>query len=257
MRKAMSSGSTTVDGARTLRRGLRLFALLRDAGDEGLHVVELAGTSGMPRPTVYRLLAALADEGLVERLPAAPVWRARAIGISPARSDHRRRLVERLRPAMRRISEASGDSTFLIVRDGDDSLCLHREIGDFPVQVLAVTIGHRQPMGVGAAGLAFLGALPAAEANAVIERSAARLGDYSGMTAASLRRLVDNTRIRGWAVVGNASVQGVLGVGVARLDRRGQPQFAVSVSSLIDRMPLGRQRRIAALIGDELVRTGR
>lgn len=257
MGKSGLSSAADVGGSKTLRRGLRLFALLRHAGDEGLHVAELAASSGVPRPTVYRLLATLGAEGLVERPAAAPVWRARAIDPAPTRGDARRRLVERLRPAMRRISNATGDSTFLVVRDGDDSFCLHREIGDYPVQVLAVTIGHRQPMGVGAAGLAFLAALSPAESGAIIDRSAERLRAYSGMTTATMRRLVDNTRIRGWAVVGNASVRGGLGVGVARLDARGRPLFAISVSSLIDRMTLARQRQIAAVIRDELGRAGR
>lgn len=242
-------------GSKTLRRGLRLFALLRHAGEQGLHVSDLADASGVPRPTVYRLLATLGDEGLVERAAGGPVWRACPVEGAPARVDARRGLIERLRPAMRRISDETGDSTFLVVRDGDDSLCLHREIGDYPVQVLAVTIGHRQPMGVGAAGLAFLAALSPVESGDIIDRSAERLRTYRGMTAAAMRRLVDNARIRGWAVVGNASVQGVLGVGVALLDGRCRPQVAISVSSLIDRMTLARQRRIAALIREELART--
>ena len=104
--------------------------------------------------------------------------------------------------------------------------------------------------------LAFLAALSPVESGDIIDRSAERLRAYRGMTAAAMRRLVDNARIRGWAVVGNASVQGVLGVGVALLDGRCRPQVAVSVSSLIDRMTLARQRRIAALIRDELARTG-
>src|SRR3546814_14240930 len=54
--------------------------------------------------------------------------------------------VAQLAPAMRRISAHTGDSSFLICRVGSDSLCLHREIGSYPVQVLAVTIGHRQPL---------------------------------------------------------------------------------------------------------------
>ncbi|MCR2134573.1 hypothetical protein NSX40_24540, partial [Salmonella enterica] len=80
---------------------------------------------------------------------------------------------------------------------------------------------HRQPLGVGAAGLALLGALPPAEADEVIAQNEQALRAYGGMTVAQMRRLAENARDRGWAVVGNAAVPGVLGVGVALCDASG------------------------------------
>ncbi|WP_227163463.1 IclR family transcriptional regulator, partial [Lactiplantibacillus plantarum] len=87
----------------------------------------------------------------------APHWRVAELGVMMAGDPHAE-AVRGLRPVLRQISDVSGDSAFLICRAGGDSLCLHREVGNYPVQVLAVTIGHRQPLGVGAAGLALLGA---------------------------------------------------------------------------------------------------
>jgi len=118
--------------------------------------------------------------------------------------------------------------------------------------VLAVTVGHRQPLGVGAAGLALLAALPPAEADEVVTQNEQALRAYGGMTGVQMRRLVENTRDRGWSVVGNAAVPGVLGVGVAVCDTSGYPRLAVSVSSLIDRMQAPRQRSIAELIRNQL-----
>ena len=105
---------------------------------------------------------------------------------------------------------------------------------------------------MGAAGLALLGALPAAEADEVILQNEQALRAYGGMTVAQMRRLAENTRDRGWAVVGNAAVPGVLGVGVALCDASGYPRLAVSVSSLISRMQAPRQRSIADLIRAQL-----
>ena len=247
----MTASAVPTGGSRTLRRGLQLFGILRTTGDAGLHVADLAATSGIARPSVYRLLAVLAEAGFVERMADGPVFRTCPVD-QPLPGDARQRLIEKMRPAMRRISDATGDSAFLVIRDGDDALCAHREIGDFVVQVLSVAIGHRQPLGVGAAGLAYLAALPPAEASAIIERRADSLQAYGRMTPAAMRRLVESARTRGWSVVGNAAVQGVLGVGVALLDARGRPRLAISVSSLIDRMPPTRQRAIAALIRGEM-----
>ncbi len=229
-------------GPRTLRRGLHILNALRGAGPGGMHVVEIARATGMQRPTVYRFLDVLVDEGYAVR--SEQVGRYGIAVASAMHHDTHEEAVRKLRPVLRHISDATGDSVFLICRSGSESLCLHREVGNYPVQVQAITIGHRQPLGVGAAGLALLAALPDAEAVELIEQNAGALRAYGNMTPARMRVLVASTRTRGWAVVGDAAVPGVLGVGVVVFDARRYPLLAVSVSSVIGRMPHVRQRQI-------------
>lgn len=161
-------------------------------------------------------------------------------------------IVARWRPVLRRISEATGDSVFLVVRRGSKSFCIHREVGRYPVQVLVVSKGHRQPLGVGAAGLALLAALPPQQAQRVIARNEPVLPSYGEMTAARLAQLVEETRARGWASLGNTAVPGALGVGMAWREPDGRPRLGVSVASVVDRMPWQRQLWIADLLRREL-----
>lgn len=232
-------------GPSTFRRGLRVLDALRAAGPEGLHVLEVAQAAGIQRSTVYRFLDVLVESGHAVRDPATRRFYITSHGQGPGTHAD---AAARWAPILRRISDETGDSAFLICRAGNDSLCLHREVGTYPVQVLAVTVGHRQPLGVGAAGLAFLAALPPAEANTVIEENAAALQAYGRITGAHLQRLTESARDRGWAVIGNSAVPGVVGVGVALRGADGRPALAISVSSLLDRMPAARQRRIADII---------
>lgn len=246
-----SPTQTSHPGASTLRRGLHILAALRQS-PEGLNVPGIARALAMQRTSVYRYISVLVEEGYAVRDPHSGLYRAAA---SESRIiDDQGLSVARLASAMRHISRETGDSSFLICRVGSDSLCLHREIGSYPVQVLAVTIGHRQPLGVGAAGLALLAALPPDEADALIEQNRESLRSYGNMTVSHMRLLVQATRNRGWSAVGNAAVSGVLGVGVALLDRSGYPRLAVSVSCILDRMPSARQRSIADLIRREVER---
>ncbi|WP_019937535.1 IclR family transcriptional regulator [Bordetella sp. FB-8] len=240
-------------GPSTLRKGLRILDVLRQAGQEGLHVVDIADAAGLQRSTAYRYLDVLMEEGYAMRDPDSPRYRL-AVAVASSVDTPHVQAVRRLRPVLRQISDALGDSSFLICRSGGDSLCLHREIGTYPVQVLTVTIGHRQPLGVGSAGLALLAALPENEAREMIEQNTAAYRAYGGMTMAQMCKLADNTRTRGWSVVGNSAVPGVLGVGVALRDETGYPRLAISVSSTIDRMPAQRQRIIAELIREQLGR---
>ena len=236
-------------GASTLRRGLHILEALRRAPD-GLDIVGIAQAVAMQRTSVYRYVSVLIEEGYAVRDADSGRYRAAVTWAQPA--DMQALSVARFAPAMRRISAATGDSSFLVCRVGSDSLCVHREIGNYPVQVLAVTIGHRQPLGVGAAGLALLSALPADEAEAVISQNQSVLRSYGNMSVAHMRLLVESTRKRGWSVVGNAAVSGVLGVGVALCDEHGYPRSAISVSCIMDRMPTSRQRNVAELIQKEV-----
>lgn len=239
-----------LSGQQTLRRGLQILAVLRGAGLAGMRIPEIAEATGIQRTSVYRFMDALEALGCVARDPATRrycVTQDWAVQVDPLQQE-----TEKARRALRRISDRTGDSAFLVCRSGNDSLCIHREVGQYPVQILAVDTGHRQPLGVGAAGLALLAALPSDERTEIIEQNASRMLAYGGMTVEQMQLLVKTTRDRGWSVVGNAAVQGAIGVGVAMSDAQGRPILAVSVSSTIDRMPSTRQKTIAEWIAREL-----
>jgi DNA-binding IclR family transcriptional regulator len=246
------SNTEQSSGPRTLRRGLAVLATLRDQGSSGLSITEIARLTNIQRPTVYRLLAALLDAGLVVPVPGSKKYRAQwASTLDITAPDPR---ISQTLPSLRRLAERTGDAVFLVVRDGDESISLHREIGTYPVQILATYAGKRIPIGVGSGGMAILAALPDPIAQGIVQRNSGYLDEYGGMTAHEMLRLIDNTRSRGYAVVGNHSVRGALGVGCSLLDSQGMPILAISVTAIIERMPAPRQREIAGWINHELSR---
>ncbi len=246
----MAGSGPQAPGPKTFARGLQIMDVLCQAGEEGLKITDIAALTHIHRPTVYRFLDVLIEQGyaIQSATPRRYVFNyerlARRAGLADA--------IEKLKPVLQRICAQTGDSCFLVRRDGANSLCVHREVGSYPVQVLAVTIGHRQPLGVGAAGLALLSNLSTDDIEQVLASSRDELPHYGGMTEDNMRRLIRTTQERGWSAVGNAAVPGVLGVGLPILRPGGQPIFAVSVSSILDRMPLARQRFIVDVIRKEL-----
>lgn len=234
---------------RALRRGLLLLDTLQRAGDAGLRVVELCRACGLQRAPVYRLLTTLLDTGHVQRAGRFHyVAAARREATTAEPSD----LARRIAPVLARVSKACGDAAFAIVREGHSSWCIARHVGTYPVQILSVQIGGRQPLGVGASGLALLAALPDDEVLAAINGHGVVLARYGGMTPDRLGLLVRSTRERGWSVVGNHAVQGALGVGHAVRDAEGRPIAGISVVASTDRMTRQRQRWIAGLMKDAL-----
>jgi DNA-binding IclR family transcriptional regulator len=242
------ASSADSDG-RALRRGLLLLDTLQRAGDAGLRVVELCRACSLQRATVHRLLATLLDTGHVQRSGRFHyVAAARREPQAAEPSD----LARRIAPVLARISKACGDAAFAVVREGHSSWCVARHVGTYPVQILSVQVGARQPLGVGAAGLALLAALTGDEAEAAINAHGVVLARYGGMTPERLELLVRSTRERGWSVVGNHAVQGALGVGRAVCDAEGQPMAGISVAASTERMTRQRQRWIAGLMKDAL-----
>jgi DNA-binding IclR family transcriptional regulator len=229
-------------GSRTLRRGLQVLDAVAASGHGGARVVDLCHAVGLERATVYRLLATLREAGYVVtqgRFRYVPGPRLR----QPV--PHMPNLAIRLQPVLEHISSVSGDAAFAIVRDGALSLCIARQLGSHPVQILVVQPGTHQPLGVGAAGLALLSALPDEQVDAIVAANATELARYGGMTPERIRLLIRATRERGWSIIGNHATRNVLAVGMAVRNARDEPVAAISVATTLARMPRERQQWIA------------
>lgn len=237
-------------GPRTLRRGLQVLRVLQENRDSGLSVTDLARITGLQRPTIYRLIAALVDSGFARRVNGTKRFTASAAAAQSAPDQDSR--VALALPVMKKLALLTGDAVFLVVRDGHESLSLWREIGAYPVQILATFAGKRQPLGVGSGGMALLAKLDDATIDEIITHNSNEIEQYGGMTTREMRQLVKNTRTRGYAVVGNYAVRGALGVGCALCDSKNNPYLAISVTAITERMPTTRQREIAGLIQDGL-----
>ena len=117
---------------------------------------QLAELLGEPRTTVYRLLGSLEALDLVE--PGAQPgtyrlgWKLMRLGAAVIeRLDERQAAL----PVMERIHEATGETVFLLVRRGDDAVCIERLEG-LRVQSLALRLGGSLPLHVGAGPRALL-----------------------------------------------------------------------------------------------------
>ncbi len=203
---------------------------------EGATTTELSRATGIARPTVHRLLVALVDEGMIDRTADSGRWllgpEMYLLGVASARryevSDVARRVVSQL-------AAETGESAFLSIRRGDETVCLLREDGSFPLRSHVLHEGLRLPLGVASAGLVILAHLDDRDVDAFLDRTdlTTEWGDSHAREA--VRARVDETRTLGYAVNPGLLVEGSWGLGAAVFGARGEPRWALSLTGVSSR----------------------
>lgn len=220
----------------SLDRAIELLRLISFEHKTGARLSDLVTASGLAQPTAHRLLKQMVAGGLVMQ-DAQRRYRlghfAYELGLVASMHFNLR---EQCAPYMERISAETGDTAFLVVRSGADSVCLDRQSGRFPVQVLTVEVGKRRPLGIGGGGLALLSFSPPDEVRGLLDRIEPYLAAYGGLTRQILLELIAAARRQGYACITNYAVAGVTSIGVPIRDRAGSVIGAISVSAMTARM---------------------
>jgi DNA-binding IclR family transcriptional regulator len=240
--------TTTVPGAQAIARAARLLRLVTASGEAGAGVQELARQAQLSRSTAHRLLSALRVEGLVDQDENTARWMpGPELFLMGSVAASRYDITGLARDIVRSLAVKTEESAFLSARRADETVCLLREEGSFPIRSFVLSEGVRFPLGVASAGLAILAFLPEADVEAYLERHP-ELPDRFGRPhgAAPLRARIADTRDRGYAVNPGLIVKGSWGLGAAVFNRTGQPEWALSLTGVEfrfgpDRLPgLGR-----------------
>ncbi|GLW95292.1 IclR family transcriptional regulator [Actinokineospora globicatena] len=214
-----------------LRRGLAVLRLL--AGKAGpVAAAAVARELGLPRSTVYHLLAELVDAGFVTHLPEERRYAlglgAFELGSAYLRHDPLERLA---RPVLSRLIERTGHTAHLGVLHGREALYLLREQPRHPHTVVT-EVGVRLPAHLPASGRAMLAYLPPAQVRALFPTRAAFV-DRTGrgpVHLPALRGLLTTERRRGWAVEDGYVTPGFASVAAVVLDHTGHPVAAISTT---------------------------
>lgn len=242
-------------GAQSVDRALKLLSMVGRQGERGLGLAEAVEASGINKPTARRLLLALMRAGLVHQ---AETDRRYYLGeeayILGTLASPRFGLLRLAMPSLTRLASKTADSTFLSVRRGAISVCLHREEGTFPIRTHALQVGYEHPLGAGAGSLAMLAALPDDEMEAVMKTNAPVMeARYPLLTPQELRRHLALARTRGYAVNPGLILANSWGVGVAVRHPDGSVAGAISIAAIDSRMQPPRQGELGQLLMAEAV----
>lgn len=217
----------------------RVAAVLRRVGSgaaQGVTTAEVASATGLPRSTAQRVLAALAEEGFVDRDARRGRWYpGPELFLLGSVAAERYDVTSTAREVLRSLAERTGESAFFSARRGGETVCLAEVEGSFPLRSHVLYEGLRLPLGVASAGLAILAYLPLEEAGPYIDTP-------------ELAKRVAATRRRGYAVNPGLIVPGSWGVGAVVFDRTGAPAWALSLTGVESRFNGDRTAQLGALL---------
>ncbi|MBK4215144.1 IclR family transcriptional regulator [Paracoccus caeni] len=236
------------NGSQAVNRALALLSLVGRGGSAGLGLAQLADSAGLARPTARRLLLALSSARMVEQDRQTRRYHLgpEAYLLATFATD-RHGLLNHARESMLRLARETADTILLTIPQDDHTLCIERIEGDFPVRTHALMRGDRKPAGVGAGALAILAVLPRAEADRLLTRAAAQIGDLAPAIAEDLAA----ARNSGHALNPGRVIAGSWGLGVAILWPDGRPAGALSIAAIENRMRPERQAELVALLNRE------
>jgi IclR family transcriptional regulator, acetate operon repressor len=199
-------------GVQSIERVFELLETMADAGGV-IGLSQLAAQSGLPLPTIHRLVRTLVDLGYVRQEPS----REYALGPKLVRlGDISSGLLTRwATPYLQRVADALGESANLAILDGDQIMYVAQAPGSHSMRMFT-EVGRRAQAHCTAVGKAMLAQMPADKVEGILRRSGMpALTEHTITDRAQFARELALTRERGYAVDEGEQELGVRCVAVA------------------------------------------
>ncbi|GAB5097875.1 IclR family transcriptional regulator [Caballeronia sp. HLA56] len=252
---------------RVIGRAFHVLRVLALGGEHGVRLTDIVRYSGLSHPTVHRILQTLISEGVAEQERATRRYRVgpeiSLLGLSRPAHFPVRTAAE---PYLAALTNEIGDTTFLTIRAGWDSVAIDRKTGSYPIKVLAIDVGTRRPLGVSIAGVMLLATMPPDEAEHICAMNVARL-PADGPSVETIRARVEAARINGYAYSQDGVLQGTRAISVPVVNEDGKAIAVIAIAAMSERLAESELPRIvkmmrnkAALIAKrltEMQQTGR
>ena len=242
----------TVAGAQTVDRACMLLTEIAKHGRLGARLIDLTKATRLSRPTVHRILQSLSAARFARQDPATRRYRLGLAlhGLALAAPNPLEHLAD-LRPLLEGLAQRTGDTAYLMMRQGDEVLCLARAVGATPIQTLLIEVGAFRPIGTTIAGITMLSALDDQDVEAVLKRTAVAMTRYRNATAEYVRRQIVNVRRNGFCHSESVYIESTTGLSAAVPGGHGPPYLAISLSAISARVPRSAVKPLAR----DLVRT--
>ena len=243
--------SGTMAGAQAIRRAMDVVRAVAQFQRSGATLSRVAGATGLSTSTAHRILRSLTEERLLRHDETARTYHLGLLAFELGLATQAESQVQPFwRETVEEIARRTRLTTYLMARSDCEAVCLLCVQGTMRIRAMPIEVGQRLPLGIGAGSLAILSTIAEEEIGEVMAANETRFHQFPGggaQTAAILERVAQG-RAQGFAVSSGTVADGLVGVGVPVLPRRGLLQLAISVSAVADVMDPAEARQIAGII---------
>lgn len=235
--------STQVGERRSvLRRALSVLDAF-EYRDRDVSLAELTRRSGLPKPTVLRILTELVDWGAVERTERGYQLGVRLFMLGE-KVPRQASLRDVATPFLEDLYEATHENVNLGVLHGTDVLFLARVTGHRSSDVL-LRVGDTLPAHSTSTGKALLAHAPGGVLDEVLAAGLQRHTPHTVVMPGMFLKQLRSVAKQGYAVNEEETHRGVVSVAAPVLDREGAAIAAVSVTGRVGRVDV---RRLAPAV---------
>lgn len=247
-KKQKSTANHNPTGVQSIARAIGLLRAVAQHNQSGARLSQLAREVELHVATARRVLQSLASEGLIAYDPVGKLYH---LGLELYRLGHQARqyaIRTRFRQSLEAIAQATQDTVFLLIRLGNDAVCLDMVEGEYPIRTMLINVGFRRPLGVGAGSLALITFDPNVDMDRVLGENEPRLAEYEQLDLKRIRAMATEARQRGYVHSDALFHKDAVSVGVPVFDQAGRVICAITVSAIRSRMDPARRELIYEVV---------
>ncbi len=234
MKSIRTKEFSTNESAGSLSRSFILINAIARGSRKGSLLTELVARTGLPRPTIHRILDMLIEIGWVERDEKTARFN---LGLDLAALGYcaiLRNPIERI--ASTELSKLADDLKQLVylgVRSGLDIVCIGRYESQSQIMVGRGWVGQRGPLGMSMSCMAMFAKMPLNEVNAITQANMPRYHRIDGFDENGFHRTLEQAMQTGYGTYDNIILDRTTsGFGVAILDASSYPIATIGTTYL-------------------------
>jgi DNA-binding IclR family transcriptional regulator len=218
--------------AGSLNRSLILINAIARGSRKGSLLTELVTRTGLPRPTIHRVLAMLMDIGWVVRDEETTRFN---LGLDLAALGYSailRNPIERLASTvLSTLAEELKQVVYLGVRSGLDMICIGRYESQSQIMVGRGWVGLRGPLGMSPSCMGMFAKMDYDEVQEIVQANMTRYHRIEGFEESGFHRTLDHAMKAGYGTYDNIILDRTTsGFGVAIVDNSGYPIAAIGTT---------------------------
>ncbi|MCY3823236.1 MAG: IclR family transcriptional regulator [Nitrospinae bacterium] len=239
-----TSSLKTIDKAIDL-----LWAIAQGSGSSS--VEELSSEIRLPKSTTYRFLKTLQTRGFVDASAEYGKYRLgpslSLLSKNGSQNGQLGTLCELALPVMRRLTSETGETTFLCIKSGRETICIEC-IESRQSMITRFFVGEVRPLHVGAASKALLAFLPDRDIETIVQQKLSRVTTSTITDPVKLRNELKEIREKGHAYSDQEFIVGARAISAPVFDEPGAVAASLTLSAPVHRIENSNREILAARV---------